>query len=89
MQLELLDQKRVAVILRRADRDRVLFGAGVYRKPPFGTGELLVRLEEGEEDEVQGALAATLIIREDEWAGEVFEDRRPGCSYRIEVDLQD
>ena len=83
MNLEFLDQKRLAVVLRDSGKDRLLCGTGDYRRHD-AERELALDVDPGTDVDF---FETTIVIREDEWEGEILEDTQYGCNYRIEVEL--
>lgn len=84
MDLAFLDQQRLAVILRHKGASLVVCGMGVYRKASDASRELVL-IPDRKCDAT--AFLESLVIREDEWQGEVDEDTEHGCDYQIVVGL--
>jgi hypothetical protein len=88
MDLGFLDRKRLVITFRNGvEGGYVLRGVGAYRRQAEEPRELIVHLNEDRQPQGEEALGVSVVIREDEWQGEVRAATEHDCDYHLQVRL--
>ena len=78
MSLEQYDRKQMAVVVAIAGARKVLRGSAFYlREPPLGN---CLKIVISDDDGLE------ILLKEDEWTGQIVKDEKYGCDYCVSLD---